>query len=124
MIPKNNDDIKSFIDEIESSSHQKDWKKFESNNKSIALNALHVPHNTEKTRHAYKSKYNKQRQNRVTLLMINDGEKWHYLAVKKISALLIGVPSNYVGDFYYLNCFYSYSTEKNNLNSIIMIIKL
>ena len=27
-------------------------KKSESNNKSIALNILHVPHNTEKIRHA------------------------------------------------------------------------
>ena len=36
MSPKNNDDIKPFIDE--SSLHKKDWKKFESNNKSIALN--------------------------------------------------------------------------------------
>ena len=111
MSPKNNDDIKPFIDE--SSLHKKDWKKSESNNKSIALNVLYVPHNTEKIRHAYKSKYNKQRENRVTLLMITDGEKWHYLAVKKISALLRGVTSNYVGDFYCLNYFYSYSAEKN-----------
>ena len=29
-------------------SHSKDWKKFELNNKSIALNILYVSHNTEK----------------------------------------------------------------------------
>ena len=29
-----------------------------SNNKSIALNILYVPHNTETIRYAYKSKYN------------------------------------------------------------------
>ena len=45
--------IKPFIDqwnwkEIDFLSHSKDWKKFESNNKSIALNILYVPHNTEK----------------------------------------------------------------------------
>ena len=32
--------------------------------------------------HAYKSKYNLTRENQVILLMITDGEKWHYLAVK------------------------------------------
>ena len=72
--------IKPFIDqynwkEIDFPSHGKDWKKFESNNKSIALNILYVPHNTEKIRHAYKSKYNLTRKNQVILLMITDGEK-------------------------------------------------
>ena len=62
--------IKPFIDQyswkdIDFPSHRKDWKKFESNNKSIALNILHVPHNTEKIRHAYKSKYNLNRKNQV-----------------------------------------------------------
>ena len=37
--------IKPFID---FPSHGKDWKKSESNNKSIAFNILYVPHNTEK----------------------------------------------------------------------------
>ena len=46
--------IKPFIDqynwkEIDFPSHSKDWKKFEQNNKSIALNILFVPYNTEKT---------------------------------------------------------------------------
>ena len=44
--------------------------------------------------------------------MITDGKKWHYLAVKKIFALLGVITSNHVGDFYSLNCFLSYSTEK------------
>ena len=34
--------------EIDFPSHSKDWKKFESNNESIALNILYVPHKTEK----------------------------------------------------------------------------
>ena len=46
--------------------------------------------------------------------MITDDEKWHYLAVKKLSALLKGITSNHDGDFYYLNCFHSYTT-KNKL---------
>ena len=64
-------------------SHKKDWKKFESNNKSIALNVSYVPYNTEEIIHAYKSKHNLKRENQVILLMITDGKKWHYFAVEK-----------------------------------------
>ena len=37
--------------------HKKDWKKFESNKKTIGLNILHVPDNTEEIRHGYISKH-------------------------------------------------------------------
>ena len=70
-----------------------------------------MPHNTEKIRHAYKSKYNLECENQVILLMITDGKKWHYLAVKSLSALFRGITSKHVGDVYYLNCFCSYRTE-------------
>ena len=80
-------------------SHGKDWKKFYSNNKSIALNILYVPHNTEKIRHAYKSKYNLTRENQVILLMITNGGKWHYLAVKSLSALFREITGNNHEDF-------------------------
>ena len=46
--------------------------------------------------------------------MIGDGEKYHYLAVNNLSALLQGNSSNYKGDFYCLNCFNSF-TSKNKL---------
>ena len=47
--------IKPFIDQynwrnIEFPSHSKEWKKFEQNNKTIALNILFVPHNTKQIR--------------------------------------------------------------------------
>ena len=108
--------IKLFIDQynwkdIDFPSHSKDWTKFESNNKSTALNILYVPNNTEKIRHAYKSKYNLNRKNQVILLMITDGKKWHYLALKSLSALFRGITSKHGGDFYCLNCFQSYTTE-------------
>ena len=51
------------------------WKKFESNNKSIALNILYVPYNAKEIRDAYKSKYNLKLENQAILLMITDGEK-------------------------------------------------
>ena len=68
-------------------------------------------HNIEKIRHAYQSKYNFNRKNQVILLMITDVEKWHYLAVKRLSALIRGIIGNNNGDFYCLNCFQSYTTE-------------
>ena len=49
--------------------------------------------------------------------MIIAGEKWYYLAVKSLLALLKGVTSNHNGDFYCLNCFHLYST-KNNLKDM------
>ena len=45
--------------------------------------------------------------------MISDGEKWHYLTVKRLSALLKGITSKHDGDFYCLNCFHSYALEKS-----------
>ena len=52
--------------------------------------------------------------------MITDGKKWHYLAVKKFSALLRGIASSHNGEFYCSNCFHSFRTEnklKKNHNS-------
>ena len=75
---------------------KEDWNEFEKNNETIALNILHGPHNTEEIRHTCKSKHNLKRKNQVILLMITDGKKWHYLAVKKLSALLRRITSNRV----------------------------
>ena len=57
-----------------------DYKTFEMNNKSIVLNILQV--NEQKISHFYRSEFNKTREDKVKLLMINDNEKQHYLAVK------------------------------------------
>ena len=81
--------IKPFIDhydwkEINVYSNKKDWKKFESNNKSISLNILYMPQNTEEIRHKYKSKNDLKIENQLIILMITDGKKWHYLAVKNV----------------------------------------
>ena len=72
---------------------------------------MYVFHNTKEIRHAYKSKYNFNRENQVILLMITDGKKLHYLAVKSLFALLRGITGNNNGYFYCLNCFRSYTTE-------------
>ena len=68
--------------EIDYLSHKKYWKKFESSNKSIALNIFYVTYNTEEIRHAYISKDNSRCDNQVILLMISGGKKWYYLTVK------------------------------------------
>ena len=63
-------------------SDKEDWKKFEQNNKEIALNVLFVPHNKKEIELAYTSKYNYKRKKQVILLMITDkNNRWHYLAV-------------------------------------------
>ena len=122
--PKNNNDkcfqyaiTAAFIDqydwkEINFPSNNKDCNEFEKNNKTIALNILYVPHNTEEIRHAYKSKYNLNCENQVILLMITDGKKWYYLAVKSFPALIKGIISKHDRDFYL------------NLKSIQMYVKI
>ena len=75
-----------------------------------------MPHNTKKIHVAYKSRYNLTREKQVILLMISNGENWHYLVVKKLSGLLRGTISNHKVDFYCLNCFCAYST-KNKLEA-------
>ena len=112
--------IKPFIEkynweDIDFPSTSKDWKKFEYNNE-VALNILYVPYNTKKINIAYKSKNNLTHKRQIILLMISDGQKWHYLVVKNLSVLLKGITSNHKEDFYFLNCLHSYRTE-NKLES-------
>ena len=71
---------KTFIDqydgeEIDFPSGSKDWKKFEENNKTIALNILFLPYNTTQIRLAYKSKHNAKHEIQVIFLMITDSKK-------------------------------------------------
>ena len=116
--PQRTAKIKPFINnykwnDINFPATKKDWNKFEVNNKNIALNILYVPYNTKKIEIAYKSKYNLIRDNQIILLMISNGENWHYLAVRSLPGLLRGISSNHDGDYYCLNCFHSYRTKIN-----------
>ena len=90
---------------------QKTGKSLKNKNDTIALDILYVPPNTKEISVAYKSKYNHKRKNHVNLLMITDGNKWHYLAVSDLSALLAKKSSNHNEDLYCLGCFNSYTTE-------------
>ena len=70
------------------------------------------------------SKHNSNHERQVTLSMISNGEKqWHYLAVKKLSALWRGITSKNNGKFYCLNCLHSFIT-KNKLESHKKYVKI
>ena len=91
-----------------------------------SLNILSVRHNKEKINIQYKSNHNRKRKNQVVLLMITDNnENWHYLAVKSISRLFRGIASNHDGDFYCLNCMHSFRADnalKNTTDYVIIMI--
>ena len=96
------------------------------------------PHNDKTINLAYKSEYNRKRENQVILLMITNGKKWHYIALKSeptddgfnrptksLSRLFRGITSNHDGDFYYLNCLHSFRTDnalKNMKDCMIIMI--
>ena len=55
---------------------EQDFKTFEMNNKSIAVNVLNA-HSDGKISHLYKSEFNKTREKQVIFIMISDNEKQH-----------------------------------------------
>ena len=64
---------------------------------------------------AYISKYNYKRKKQIILLMISDdGNRWHYLAVKSLLALLRGITSNHHGDFYCSTFYFFHSYAAHN----------
>ena len=68
--------------DIDFSSYQRYWENFEQENTLIGLNVLFLLYNSEEVKLAYKSIYNK-RKNQVTLLMINDeANNYFYFAIK------------------------------------------
>ena len=103
---------------------------FERNNKTIALNILHIPPNTKTINLAYKSKYNQKHQNKVVLLMItnseqsNEADKWYHIALKSVrtddgfnrpirslSRLFKGITANNNGGFYCMHCLHLFRTN-------------
>ena len=97
-----------------------DWKTFEKNNPTIALNVLYVKE--KEIYSSYISKHNSTREKQIILLMIPNKEKggWHYLA---LSVLLHGITSKLKDDFYCLNCLHAFTT-KTNLSFMKMCVKI
>ena len=90
---------------------------------------MYVPYDTEEISIAYKSEYNNDPKNQLVLLMINDNEKWHYLALKNedrsdgekccncpvasLKRLLRAMTSKHHGQFYCLNFLHCSYSAKN-----------
>ena len=88
-------------------SEKDDWKKIEKDYLTIALNVLYAK--KEKLYPNYVSKCNSNREKQVSLLMIPNREKWHYLAVKKLSSLVRRITSKHHVNFYCVNCLHSFT---------------
>ena len=75
-----------------------DWKTFEKNNPAIALNVSCIKE--MEICPAYISKINSNCENQIILLMTPNEERegWHYLGVKKISALLKSITSKHCSE--------------------------
>ena len=98
--------IKPFIynlnwENINFPPQEQDYKTFEMNNKSIALNVLQEVN--KKISHVYKSKFNRTRKNKAILLIISDNEKQHDAAVKNINSLL--KDKSKCSEHFCVNCF-------------------
>ena len=73
--------------DIDFSSHEKYWQNFEQKFFLIALIILFLQYNSEEVKLAYRSIYNKHK-NQVILLMMNDeANNFHYFAVKNLLEL-------------------------------------
>ena len=121
--PERASNLKLFVDqynlkEINFRPHSsKDWKIFDLNYKKVALNIFFVPYNTKKVRLAYKSKHNRKRENQGVFLMITDGKKGHYLAVKSFPALLKRITSITMETFI-VSIAFTHTAQKINLKSM------
>ena len=83
-------------------------KKIEENNPT-ALNDLY----TKSKKYVLPAFQNTtQDEKQIILLVIQDKQKCHYIAVTALSAFLRGVKSKHNGDFYCINCCHSFKTKK------------
>ena len=106
--------MKPFIykhkwEEINFPSKKDDWKKFEKIIEQLLLMFCMVK--KKKIHPPYVSKHNSDHEKQVILLMILNREGWRYLAVKKLSMLVREITLKHHGEFYYLNCLHSLTTE-------------
>ena len=71
------------------------------NNKLIALNVLQA--NEQKISHVFKSGHNETGEKQAILLIITDGQKQYYTAVKNLNSLL--KEKGKCSEHFCLNCF-------------------
>lgn len=73
------------------------------------MNVLYCSGERE-VKQVYISKFNSTREKIIDLLLIEGGGKKHYVAIKRLSALIRGLSSRHDGDYYCRNCLYSLRT--------------
>ena len=86
--------------------------KFEKNNPGIAVNVLFLKKKSPNIYTARRSERNIKCKKQVNLLMIEDGEKRHYTAIKNISRLLLKLNGKTQHAYHYcMNCLNGFQTE-------------
>ena len=86
--------------------------KFEKNNPDIAVNVLLSKKKNQNIYTARRSERNVKCKKQVNLLMIVDGEKRHYTAIKNISRLLSKLNGKTQHTYHYcMNCLNGFRTE-------------
>ena len=91
-------------------------EKIGKTNVTIALNVLCAKN--EKVHPAYVLKHYSNREKQVLLLMIANGEGWHYLAVKKLSAFLKGITSKHITVIFVVSIAFNLLQYKKNPQKI------
>ena len=114
-----------------------DYKTFEKNNDTIALDIFYILFNEEDILPEYVSKHNFNRDVPILLLKITDGDgKWHFLGLKsykvdendcmnshkRFSGLMRGISSSVHESYYCLGCFHSYRSQ-SALEKILFYVK-
>ena len=90
---------------------KRDRDRFEKNNSNIALNIFSAHETDKQLDNIRVSKFNRTRPHKVVLLVITDGEKWHFTSVRNETRLFRGVFSKHHNDYYCFKCRQSYRTD-------------
>ena len=85
---------------------------FEKNNSGIAVNVLSCQKKNQNTYTVRRSERNVKCKNQVNLLIIEDGEKRNYTAIKGISRLLKSLNATHKGPYHFcMNCLNDFRAE-------------
>ena len=72
---------------------------------------MFVKNDKEEMKQVYIPNYNFSQDSKAILLVITDEQRWHCLAVKKFSALFLGITSKHNANYYCINCLNPPRTE-------------
>ena len=98
--------------ELEFSVSIKKIDKFARNNPGIAVNVLFSKKKSQTIYRVRRSKHNIECKKQVNLLMIGDGEKRHYKAIKNIPRLIKSLNATHKGAYHFcMNCLNGFRTS-------------